>query len=199
MLRVALTGGIGSGKSTVSDLLAAHGAVVIDADVLAREVVEPGTPALAAIVERFGPSVLADSELDRAALGAIVFADPSARADLESIVHPAVRARSAELERLAPSDAIVVHVIPLLAESRGRKGFDVVVVVDTPRGQQLDRLIRQRGLSREDAERRMRAQASRDQRIALADIVVPNQGTVAELKERVSKLWADLRSTAATR
>ena len=125
MLRVGLTGGIASGKSLVADELARLGAVVIDADVLAREVVEPGTPGLAAIVERFGDDVLDDGRLDRAALGKIVFADPEARRDLERIVHPAVRARAAELERAAADDAMVVHVIPLLVETGQQDDFDV--------------------------------------------------------------------------
>ena len=132
MLRVGLTGGIASGKSVVADELGARGAVIIDADVLAREVVEPGTPGLAAIVERFGDDVLLDGRLDRKALGDIVFADESARRDLEAIVHPAVRRRAAELEAIAPDDAVVVHVIPLLVETGQQDAFDVCLVVDGP-------------------------------------------------------------------
>src|SRR5215218_3743603 len=128
MLRVGLTGGIASGKSAVADELAAHGAVVVDADVLAREVVEPGTPGLAAVVERFGPSVLAeDGRLDRAGLGRLVFADGAARRDLERIIHPAVRARAAEIEQQAAADAVVVQVIPLLVETGQAKDFDLCV------------------------------------------------------------------------
>jgi len=130
MVRVGLTGGIASGKSLVAAELAARGAIIIDADVLAHEVVEPGTPALAAIVERFGPQILSDGQLDRSRLAEMVFADPVARRDLERIVHPAVRARAAELERAADPAAVVVHVIPLLVETGQQEDFDVVVTVD---------------------------------------------------------------------
>ena len=140
VIRVGLTGGIASGKSLVAAELARLGAVVIDADVLAREVVEPGTPGLAAVVQRFGGEVLDGDRLDRARLGAIVFADPEARRDLEQIIHPAVRARAAELERAAPPDAVVVHVIPLLVETGQQDDFDRVVVVDADPDTQLARL-----------------------------------------------------------
>jgi dephospho-CoA kinase len=191
-IRVGLTGGIASGKTMVADALARRGAVVIDADVLAREVVAPGTPGLAAVVERFGPAVLADGRLDRTRLGAIVFADPQARRDLEAIVHPAVRARAAELEQVAAPDAVVVHVIPLLVETGQADDFDRVVVVDADPETQVARLQVRSGLSEEDARARLAAQASRAERRAAADVVLDNQGTIADLEDQVDRLWADL-------
>jgi dephospho-CoA kinase len=175
-LRVGLTGGIASGKSLVAAELARLGAVVIDADVLAREVVEPGTPGLAAVVERFGAEVLDGDRLDRGRLGAIVFADPAARRDLERIVHPAVRARAAELERAARLDAVVVHVIPLLVETGQQDDFDLVVVVDTDPETQVARLATRDGLSEEAARSRLAAQATREDRRAAAGVVLSNQG-----------------------
>lgn len=193
VVRVGLTGGIGSGKSTVSALLRDHGAVIVDYDQIAREVVEPGTPGLAAIVERFGAEVLgADGSLDRPALGAIVFADESARRDLEAITHPAVRARAAELEGRAGPGDVVVHDIPLLAESGERGPYDVVVVVDVPREVQVDRLVRDRGMSLDEAQARIGAQASRDDRAAVADVIVDNSGSLEELTARVRDLWREL-------
>jgi dephospho-CoA kinase len=196
-VRVGLTGGIASGKSLVADELAARGAVVIDSDVLAREVVEPGTDGLAAVVERFGEGVLREDRLDRARLGQIVFADPDARRDLERIVHPAVRARAAELERAAPPDAVVVHVIPLLVETGQQHRFDVVVVVDVDPETQLARLVARDGLDATAAKARLAAQASREQRLAVADIVVDNTGSVTDLKTRIDDLWHDLPSVEA--
>lgn len=195
MLLVGLTGGIASGKTAVADRLAARGAVIVDADLLAREVVAVGTPGLAAVAERFGPTVLtvprdgAPAELDRAALGAIVFADPDARRDLEAIVHPLVRARAAELTRAAPPDAVVVQVIPLLVETGQAGVFDLVVVVDVDPGVQLSRLIERNGLTPEQAMARIEAQASRAQRLAVADRVVDNSGSVADLDAAVDALW----------
>lgn len=195
MLLVGLTGGIASGKTAVADRLAARGAVIVDADLLAREVVAVGTPGLAAVAERFGPTVLtvprdgAPAELDRAALGAIVFADPDARRDLEAIVHPLVRARAAELTRAAPPDAVVVQVIPLLVETGQAGVFDVVVVVDVDPGVQLSRLIERNGLTSEQAMARIEAQASRAQRLAVADRVVDNSGSIADLDAAVDALW----------
>ncbi|MEG9225698.1 dephospho-CoA kinase [Aeromicrobium sp. Sec7.5] len=192
-VRVGLTGGIGSGKSTVSALLRDHGAVVVDYDRIAREVVEPGSPALDAIVERFGPGVLAaDGSLDRPALGAIVFADEASRRDLEGITHPAVRARAAELEAGADTADVVVHDIPLLAESGGRGPYDVVVVVDVPVEVQVERLVRDRGMSPDEARARIDAQASRDDRAAVADVVVDNSGSLEELTAAVRDLWQEL-------
>ncbi len=193
MVRVGLTGGIASGKSTVADGLAARGAVLIDADLLAREVVEPGTEALAGIRRRFGDEVLADGRLDRAALGKVVFADPSARRDLEQIIHPAVRRRAAELESRAPAGSTVVHIIPLLVETGQAADFDVVVVVDVDPATQVARLRARNGFSPAEAESRIAAQASRDARLAAADVVVDNSGTPAQLEVQLDDVWADLQ------
>jgi dephospho-CoA kinase len=193
VLRVGLTGGIGSGKSTVGALLAEHGAVVIDSDALAREVVAAGSPGLAAVVDVFGPEVLtAAGELDRAAMGRRVFADPAARVRLEAVIHPLVRRRAAEIEAAAPTDAVVVHDIPLLVETGQAGSFDVVVVVDTPVELQIDRLTRERGMTAEEARSRIDAQASRGERLAVADHVVANDSTPAALREAVDRLWKQL-------
>ncbi|GAA1218621.1 MULTISPECIES: dephospho-CoA kinase [Streptomyces] len=198
MLKVGLTGGIGAGKSEVSRLLGEHGAVLIDADRIAREVVEPGTPGLAAVVEAFGSDVLApDGSLDRPALGAIVFADADRLAVLNAIVHPLVGARSAELEAAATGDSVVVHDVPLLAENALAPLYDVVVVVDASPETQLDRLVRLRGMSEEDARARMAAQATRDKRLEIADIVIDNDVPLDELHRRVGAVWADLAQRAA--
>jgi dephospho-CoA kinase len=197
MLRVGLTGGIASGKSTVADALGALGAVIIDADRLAREVVEPGSAGLAAVVARFGPEVLSDGRLDRPRLGRIIFSDSRARADLEAIIHPAVRTRAAELERLAPADAVVVHVIPLLVETGQAGDFDVVVVVDVDPAIQRDRMIARDGFSPAEAESRIAAQASRDQRRAVADVMIDNNGTVMELQQQIAELWVQLTAPDA--
>lgn len=199
MLRVGLTGGIGSGKSEISRRLAAHGAVLIDADALAREAVAPGTPGLAEVVAAFGGGVLgSDGSLDRARLGDIVFADKALLAKLNGIVHPRVEARMRELEDAAEPGSIVVHDVPLIAESGIAGHFDVVLVVDCPPEQQLDRLVRLRGMTREQAMARMAAQASPEQRLAIADIVVDNSGTLAELDQQVATLWAELRRRAGS-
>jgi dephospho-CoA kinase len=191
VLRVGLTGGIGSGKSAVSALLADHGAVVIDADTLAREVVEPRTSGLAAVVDEFGPNVLnASGGLDRQALGAIVFADPQARSRLNAIVHPLVRARARELELAAPAGSVVVHDIPLLVETDQAGDFDVVVVVDAPDDAQLDRLTRVRGMPESEAVARIDAQATREQRRAAADHVIVNDGSLDDLRRQVDEVWA---------
>lgn len=195
--RIALTGGIGSGKTAVSDLLRQHGAVIIDSDELAREVVVPGTPGLAAVAEAFGPDVLAvDGSLDRAALGRVVFADPDARRRLEGIVHPLVRARAAELERAVPAGAVVVHVIPLLVETGQRERFATVVVVDVPEDVQVARLVAARGLTEADARARMAAQSSRARRLAVADHVLDNAGPPEDLERAVAALWSRLRQDA---
>lgn len=199
MLRVGLTGGIASGKTAVSDLLAEHGAVVIDADVLAREVVEPGTPGLAAVVQRFGREVLTeDGQLDRPALGQIVFADAAARRDLEAIIHPAVRARAAAIEAAAAPDAVVVHVIPLLVETGQHDDFDVLVVVDVEPELQLSRLQDRNGLDPAAAQARVAAQASRQERLRVAHVVLDNSTTRAELSQQVDRLWHDLQVRATT-
>jgi dephospho-CoA kinase len=197
VLRVGLTGGIGAGKSEVSARLAAQGAVVIDADAIAREVVEPGTEGLAEVVEAFGPEVLLpDGRLNRPRLGEIVFGDPELRAKLNTIVHPRVGARMAELEGEAAPRAIVVHDVPLIAEGGRTDAYDLVVVVDAPPRVQIDRLVRRRGMTREQAKARMAAQASREQRLAIGDIVIDNSGSLTELDRQVGDLWAELRRRA---
>jgi dephospho-CoA kinase len=198
VLRVGLTGGIGSGKSEVSRRLAALGAVVIDADEIAREVVQPGTDGLAEVAGAFGPEVLLpDGSLDRARLGDIVFISPERRAALNAIVHPRVGARMAELESAAGPGAIVVHDVPLIAENNLASHYDLVVVVDAPAAVQARRLVRRRGMTREQARARMTAQASRKQRLAIADIVVDNSGSLSELDRQVGDLWSQLRRRAS--
>ncbi|MFJ9925340.1 dephospho-CoA kinase [Streptomyces misionensis] len=193
MLKVGLTGGIGAGKSEVSRLLVEHGAVLIDADRIAREVVAPGTPGLRAVVEAFGTDVLApDGSLDRPRLGSIVFADPDKLAVLNSIVHPLVGARSRELEEAAAPDAVVIHDVPLLTENGLAPLYDLVVVVDARPETQLDRLTRLRGMTEEDARARMAAQATREQRRAIADVVIDNDVPLDALRERVDAVWDDL-------
>ncbi|WP_371672199.1 dephospho-CoA kinase [Streptomyces sp. NBC_00289] len=193
MLKVGLTGGIGAGKSEVSRLLVEHGAVLIDADRIAREVVAPGTGGLAAVVETFGQEVLAvDGSLDRPRLGSIVFADPEKLAALNAIVHPLVGARSRELESAADRDAVVVHDVPLLAENSLGPLYDLVVVVDASPETQLDRLVRLRGMTEEDARARMAAQATREKRLEIADVVIDNDVPLAELQRRVTDVWAQL-------
>lgn len=194
-MRVGLTGGIASGKSTVSAILTELGAVVIDADRLAREVVAKGTPGLQQVVEAFGPEILTeDGEMDRAAVGRIVFEDEHQRKRLESIVHPLVFERYAALEAAAPEDGIVVHDIPLLAESGRVADFDAVIVVDTPHETQVERMLRDRGMTREDAEARIAAQATREQRRAIATYVIENTGTREDLRQRVTEVFDELRS-----
>ncbi len=198
MLRVGLTGGIGSGKSEVTRRLAEHGAVIIDADLIARDVVQPGTPGLAQVAETFGPGVLrSDGSLDRDKLGELVFADAELRGKLNAIVHPLVGARMAELERQAGPAAITVHAVPLLAENHLAGGYDLVVVVDVPQWLQVERLVRHRGMSREQARARIAAQAGREQRLAIATIVLDNSGSLAELDRQVGELWTELRRRAA--
>ena len=203
MLRAGLTGGIGSGKSEVSRRLAAHGAVVIDADVAARAVVAPGTPGLARVVEAFGADVAGpDGALDRDRLGAIVFRDPASRTTLNAIVHPLVgqwmRAAERAAVDAAGGDLIIVHDVPLLAENRRAGDFNLVIVVDVPPELQLERLVGQRGMSPDQARARMAAQASRPQRLAVADLVIDNSGSLADLDHRVAEVWADLQRRVAT-
>ena len=196
-MRVGLTGGVASGKSTVSAILAELGAVIIDADLLAREVVEPGTEGLAEVVAAFGPGVLTDDgALDRPAVGARVFADEEARRTLEAIIHPRVRRRGRELEAAAPSGALVVHDIPLLAETGQPGNFDAVLVVDVPTGLQVERMVRDRGMTVADAEARIAAQATREQRLAVATHVIDNTGTLEDLRRRVTEVYEELRSRA---
>ncbi len=190
---MGLTGGVASGKSTVSAILAELGAVVIDADQLAREVVAPGTEGLARVVAEFGPQVLTeDGELDRPAVGAIVFADDGARRRLEAIIHPLVRARGAELEAAAPAGALVVHDIPLLAETGQAAAFDAVIVVDAPVQTQVERMTALRGWTLEDARARVAAQASREQRRAVATYLIDNAGTLEDLRDRVAEVFEEL-------
>jgi dephospho-CoA kinase len=199
VVRVGLTGGIAAGKSLVAREFAERGAVIIDADVLAREVVEPGTSGLAAVVARFGASILTDGRLDRKALGRIVFADEAARRDLEAIVHPAVRRRAAELEAEAAADAVVVHVIPLLVETAQQDSFDVVVVVDADPETQIRRLREREGISAEEASARLAAQAARDQRLVAADVIIDNNGDVTELRRQIDQIWPNLTTQANPR
>ncbi|TNY37645.1 dephospho-CoA kinase [Thermomonospora catenispora] len=198
MLRVGLTGGIGAGKSEVSARLAARGAVIIDADKIAREVVEPGTPGLAAVVAEFGEQVLLpDGSLDRERLGSIVFADADRRAALNAIVHPLVGERMNELVEAAPQDAVVVYDVPLLTENNLAGLYDMVVVVDVPVETQLARLTGARGMSEEDARARIAAQATREERLKIADYVIDNSGTLEELDAAVDALWTELEARSA--
>ena len=195
-MRVALTGGIGSGKTTASRLLAERGAVVIDADAIAREVVEPGEPALDEIRAAFGDDILdPEGRLDRSRLAGIVFADEAARERLNAITHPRIAERSAQLWEAAPEGAVVVYDMPLLVENGLTDGWDAIVVVDAPDDVRLERLV-QRGLAYEDARARMAAQASRDERLAVATHVVDNSGSLAATVDQVDRLWATLTSGA---
>jgi len=197
VLRVGLTGGIGAGKGEVARRLAAYGALVIDADQVAREVVAPGTPGLDEVVAAFGPGVLRpDGSLDRALLGEIVFSDPALRGKLNAIVHPRVGERMREIEETAGEQDVVVHEIPLLAENGLAGAFDVVVVVDAPPAVQVERLVSIRGLTESHALARMSAQATREERLAVATMVVDNSGSLEDLDERVAALWAELSRRA---
>ncbi|MFI9105132.1 dephospho-CoA kinase [Streptomyces fildesensis] len=198
MLKVGLTGGIGAGKSEVSRLLASYGAVVVDADKIAREVVEPGSPGLAAVVAEFGTEVLTpDGALDRPRLGSIVFADPARLQALNAIVHPLVGRRSAELEGAAGPDDIVIHDVPLLTENALAELYDLVVVVDASPDTQLDRLVRLRGMDEGEARSRMASQATREQRLAIADVVLDNDGPLEALEPQVKRVWQQLRDRLA--
>jgi dephospho-CoA kinase len=196
MLMVGLTGGIGSGKSTVAALLTKRGAVVVDADAIARQVVEPGTPALAKLVERFGPEILqANGSLDRAKLAEIGFATDETKKDLEAITHPAIGEEFIRQVGTAPEDGVVVHDVPLLVESKRNFPYDAVIVVETPRDRRLDRL-EERGVPRDDAARRMEHQASDEERRAVATFVVDNGGDLAALEAQIDRIWADLEARA---
>ncbi|CAD5998164.1 dephospho-CoA kinase [Agreia sp. COWG] len=196
MFIVGLTGGIASGKSTVAARLVTRGAIHIDADALSREVVEPGTPGLKAVSETFGEGVLsADGSLDRPALGAIVFGDPNARGQLEAIVHPLVHQRTAELletARVNDPTAIVIYDVPLLVEARRELAFDLIVVCQAPIETRIARLLSTRGMPRDEAQRRIASQASDDERLAVADVVIDTAGTMEHTIEQVDELWADL-------
>ncbi|GAA4380856.1 dephospho-CoA kinase [Paeniglutamicibacter cryotolerans] len=196
MLNVGLTGGIAAGKSAVAKRLVELGAVLIDADAIARAVLEPGTPGLASVVEAFGAGILADDgALDRPALGALVFADEQARAKLNSIVHPLVRAEAARLrtEALeADPAAVIVQDIPLLVETGQGRDFDLVLVVSAPLHERLHRMARDRGMSEAGARARIAAQATDEQRAAVADAVIANHGTRTDLAATVDRIWAEL-------
>jgi dephospho-CoA kinase len=197
---VGLTGGIASGKSVVAARLAEHGAVVVDADQIAREVVEPGTPALERIASEFGDAVItADGRLDRAALGAIIFADEAKRSILNDITHPAVgelsRRRFAEAAAADP-DAVVVYDVPLLSEARSRDEFDLIVVVSAPEDVRIERMVSLRGMTRADAENRIRAQVPEEQRRALADVVIESGGSLDETLAQADALWPRLAQRA---
>jgi dephospho-CoA kinase len=196
MLRIGLTGGIGSGKSTVAARFAELGALVIDADVLAREVVEPGTPGLSAVVSRFGSAVLRpDGSLDRPALARLVFDDPEALAALNQIVHPLVAARRTELMSSAGPDAVVVSDVPLLVETGMAGDFDAVVVVEAPLDQRLARLAA-RGLAEDEARARIARQATDEQRRAVATVLLDNSGSREELARQVDAAWRRLASSS---
>jgi dephospho-CoA kinase len=199
---VGLTGGIGAGKSAVAERLAAHGAVVIDSDRLAREAVAPGTDGLAEVVAEFGPEVLAgDGSLDRARLASVVFGDDAARRRLERIIHPRVRERTVELIAAAPPDSVVVNDVPLLVEAGLAEAYEVVIVVLADEETRVERLVHDRGMTRDEATARIRAQATDEQRRAVADVVIVNDGTIEDLHKKVDEVWAaefyrrlDLRS-----
>ncbi|GAA1165256.1 dephospho-CoA kinase [Streptomyces hebeiensis] len=198
MLKLGLTGGIGAGKSEVSRLLAGYGAVLIDSDRIAREVVEPGTPGLEAVVAEFGTDVLTpDGRLDRPRLGGIVFGDQERLHALNAIVHPLVRARSAELEAAAGPDAVVVHDVPLLVENGMAGLYDLVVVVDATPATQLDRLVRLRGMDESEARKRLAAQATREERRAVADVVIDNDGPLERLEPQVRAVWREASARVA--
>ncbi len=187
---VGLTGGVAAGKSEVARLLSAHGARVVDADTVAREVVAPGTPGYAEVVAQFGPDVVAPGGgLDRAALGRLVFADEAARRRLEAIVHPRVAAAWDDAVEAAAPGSVLVHDIPLLVENDLASRYDVVVVVDVPVEVQVDRLVRLRGMTRADALARIEAQATRDRRLEAAAVVIDNTGSPEALAARVEQVW----------
>jgi len=199
VLLVGLTGGIGAGKTTVARMLETRGAVVFDADLLARDAIAPGTPGHDAVVDRFGPHVLAPGgDIDREALASVVFADPSARRELEAIVHPEVRRLFAEgAEAYRDTDAVVVLSAPLLVETGMHTAFEVLIVVSAPVGDQVDRLLRDRGMSEIAIRQRIAAQMPLEEKAAVADILIDNEGTLEELEGQVERVWADLRARAA--
>ncbi|HEU4527598.1 MAG TPA: dephospho-CoA kinase [Actinomycetota bacterium] len=199
MLLVGLTGGIGSGKTTVARMLETRGAVVFDADLLARDAVEPGTPGYRQVVERFGPNVLAPGGgIDREALAAVVFADPAARRDLEAIVHPEIRRLFAEsTEAYRDTDAVVVFSAPLLVETGMHTAFEILVVVSAPVEQQIERLMRERAMSEPAIRERISAQLPLEDKAEVADILIDNDGTLEELEGQVDRVWTQLRARAS--
>ena len=193
MRRIGLTGGIGSGKSTVAGMLEARGAVIIDADAIARGLVEPGQPALVALADEFGESILQpDGSLSRASLASLAFRDPGTTDRLNAIMHPLIAEESRRLMDSAPSDAVVVYDMPLLVETGQQSLVDMVVVVDVPEEMQVERAVGMRGLDAEDVRRRMAVQATRDQRRAVADVVIENSGSLDETEAQVDRLWRTL-------
>jgi dephospho-CoA kinase len=198
VLLVGLTGGIGSGKSTVARMLEARGAAVFDADLLARQAIAPGTPGHDKVVERFGPNVLAPGGgIDREALAGIVFADPAARRDLEAIVHPEVRRMFAERsERYEDTDTVVVFSAPLLVETGMHTAFEVLMVVSAPVDTQVERLMRDRGMSEPTIRARIAAQLPLDAKAEVADVLVDNEGTIEDLEGQVDRVWEDLQARA---
>ena len=200
MQLIGLTGGIASGKSVVAGRLAEHGAVVVDADRIAREVVEPGTPALARIRREFGDGVIAsDGSLDRAALGALIFSAPEKRAALNAITHPAVGIRSHELFEAAAAvdpDAIVVYDVPLLVDARRTDEFDLIVVVNASTETRIARMMELRGMTRDEAVHRINSQATDTERLAIADVVIDSNGSLEQTLQQADALWAKLRSTS---
>lgn len=196
-----MTGGIGSGKSSVSERLAARGAAIVDADAVVKELQEPGQPVFAAMVERWGDRILDDDgRLDRPAVAAIAFGDPDELKALNELVHPPVQAEvRRRVDELASTDRVVVYDVPLLAEGKSdRRGASAVIVVDLPVELAIDRLVEHRGFDRADAEARIAAQASRTDRLALADFVIDNSGTVDDLDAEVERCWQWLENLAPT-
>ncbi|HJB62793.1 MAG TPA: dephospho-CoA kinase, long form [Candidatus Microbacterium pullistercoris] len=188
---IALTGGIASGKSTIARRLADHGAVIVDADGVVRDLQQPGQTVFDEIVRAFGSDVVAgDGSLDRAALGAVVFADAAKRAQLEAIVHPAVKSESQRRFRAAGPEAVVVYDVPLLAEARGTGEWDAVVVAHAPAEMRIQRMIDERDMTREDATARVASQASDDERLAVADVVIDTSGTMADTLRQADELWS---------
>jgi dephospho-CoA kinase len=200
VLLVGLTGGIGSGKSTVARLLERRGAAVIDADQLAREAVAVGTPGFDRVVEAFGRGVVSpDGDLDRSALASRIFSDPAQKAALEAIVHPEVARRfSDQVETFRSTDRIVVYVTPLLVELGLAPAFDVVVVVTASPHLRVSRVASDRGLSPDEVRSRLAVQATDEQRAEIADVLIDNDGSLAELEPQVDRLWRDLRNRAGT-
>jgi dephospho-CoA kinase len=197
MVVVALTGGIASGKSTVADMLEKHGATCIDADHVAREIVEPGSPALEEIAHAFGSSVIHNGVLDRAALAAVIFTDEDARARLNAITHPRIRERTSELIAAASKEnpnGVIIYAIPLLVETAGDRTFDAVVTVSASPDVRIQRLIEHRGMTRDEAKARVASQATEEERQAIADFVIDTNGTVAQTQAQVDDLWERLRN-----